>query len=124
MSAIILDTLEYANKLKAAGFTEQQAEVQARALAEIVEKQLVTKAEVAEHENNLRRDIEALRVELKHDIAELRKDMEIMRAELKRDIKDVEAKLAETKVDIIRWTIGAGIFQTALIAALLLKLVH
>ena len=78
MSAIILDTLEYANKLKAAGFTEQQAEVQARALAEIVEKQLVTKAEVAEHENNLRRDIEASRVELKHDIAELRKDMEIM----------------------------------------------
>ena len=32
--------------------------------------------------------------------------------------------LAELKAELIRWTIGAGIFQTALIAALLLKLVH
>ncbi len=38
MNAIILDTLEFATKLKAGGFIEQQAETQARAIAEIVEK--------------------------------------------------------------------------------------
>jgi hypothetical protein len=28
------------------------------------------------------------------------------------------------KADLIRWMVGAGIFQTALLAALLLRLVH
>ena len=40
MNAIILDTLEFANKLKAEGFTDRQAETQACAIAEIFEKQL------------------------------------------------------------------------------------
>ena len=40
MTAILFDTLEFAAKLKAGGFTEQQAETQARAMADIVEKQL------------------------------------------------------------------------------------
>jgi hypothetical protein len=55
MSTIVLDTLEYASKLKAGGFNEQQAETQARALAEVLERQMATKAEVSEHENLLRR---------------------------------------------------------------------
>ena len=46
MSTIIVDTLEFANKLKAGGFTEQQAEAQARAIGDIVEKQLATKQDV------------------------------------------------------------------------------
>ena len=46
-----------------------------------------------------------------------RQDIELLRAELKQ-------ALAETKADLVRWTVGAGIFQTALIAALLLKRVH
>jgi hypothetical protein len=47
VSTIILDTLEFATKLKAGGFTEQQAETQARAIAEIVEKQLATKRDTS-----------------------------------------------------------------------------
>jgi len=34
MSAIAFDTLAYAKKLKASGFTEEQAEVQAEAMAD------------------------------------------------------------------------------------------
>ena len=63
MSAIILDTLEFAAKLNAGGFTDQQAETQARALADVVEKQLITRRDIDEHETNLRRDIEMLQVE-------------------------------------------------------------
>jgi hypothetical protein len=37
------DTLAYAKKLKAVGFTEDQAEVQAQALAEIIDERLVTR---------------------------------------------------------------------------------
>ena len=46
----------------------------------------------------------------------------------KRDIEELrltmEVKIAETKSELIRWVVGAGFLQTALIAALLLKLVH
>lgn len=41
--------------------------------------------------------------------------MELIRSELKRD-------LVETKSDLIRWVVGVGMLQTALIAALLIKL--
>ena len=132
MSAIILDTLDYANKLKAGDFTDQQAETQARALAEVIERQLATKAEVEAHEIDIKRDIqesenrlelkiEALRTELKRDMREmelsLRKDMEVMRTELKRDI-------AETKAELIRWVVGAGLLQSTLIIGVLLKVAH
>jgi hypothetical protein len=108
VSGIILDTLEFAAKLKAGGFTEQQAETQARALAEVVEKQLATKQDVDNHEQNLRRDIETLRAEVKRDI-------ELLRAELKKD-------LAETKAELIRWVVGVGILQTTLIVGILARL--
>jgi len=55
--SIALDTLEYANELKAAGFTDKQAEVQARALARIVDEKLATKQDLKELEANLKADI-------------------------------------------------------------------
>ena len=119
MSAIILDTLEYAAKLKAGGFTDQQAETQARALADVVEKQLITRHDIDEHETNLRRDIEMLRVELKRDIETLRadskRDIEVMRAEVKKDI-------ADTKAELIRWVVAVGFLQSALIVGILAKI--
>ena len=96
MATFILDTLDYATKLKAGGFSEQQAETQARALAEILDRQIATKTEVTEHENALRRDIRE---------AELR----------------LEAKIAETKADLTRWIVSAGVLQTTLIIGVLLK---
>ena len=98
----VMDTLEFAAKLKAGGFTEQQAETQARALAEVVEKQLATKQDVDGHEANLRRDIEMLRADLKRDI-------ELLRAELKKDIAETHRAIAETKAELIRWIVGVGI---------------
>ncbi|MBY0425178.1 MAG: CCDC90 family protein [Cytophagales bacterium] len=41
--SIPFDTLAYTKKLVAAGFTQQQAEVQAETLAEFVNEQLVSK---------------------------------------------------------------------------------
>ena len=119
MSAIILDTLEYAAKLKAGGFTDQQAETQARALAGVVEKQLITRHDIDAHETNLRRDIEMLRVELKQDIETLRtdskRDIEVLRAEVKKDI-------ANAKAELIRWVVAVGFLQSALIVGILAKI--
>lgn len=51
--AAVFDTLQYAKRLKEAGFTEQQAEVQAEALAEIVDDKLATKQDLKELEYRL-----------------------------------------------------------------------
>ncbi len=44
---VAFDTLTYATKLRDAGFTQEQAEVQAHALADIVEERLATKQDIA-----------------------------------------------------------------------------
>ena len=61
---IAFDTLAYAKKLKAVGFTEEQAEVQAEALAEMVNETLATKRDLKELEVTLRHDIKELEMHL------------------------------------------------------------
>ena len=75
------------------------------ALAEILDRQMATKAEVTDHENNLQHAIEVLRLELKRDLAE------------------TNARIAETKAELTRWVIGAGVLQTTIIIGVLLKVV-
>ena len=53
MQAIPFDTLSFSKKLIKAGFTSQQAEVQAEAIAELINDQLVTKKDLKELELNL-----------------------------------------------------------------------
>ena len=65
--AIAFDTLAYAKKLIAAGVPAQQAEVQAEAIAEIIEDRLSTK-----------QDLKELEVALKYDILDLKRDMKEM----------------------------------------------
>ncbi len=51
------DTLAYAKKLKSAGFTDEQAEVQAEALAQIIDEKLATKQDLKELELRLKHDL-------------------------------------------------------------------
>jgi hypothetical protein len=50
---IAFDTLAFTKKMKSAGFSEQQAEAQAEAIAELVEGQLATKRDLKELEDRL-----------------------------------------------------------------------
>jgi outer membrane protein TolC len=68
MTAVAFDTRKLARRLESAGFTREQANGAAEALAETFSAELATKADVAE----LKGDIEKLRAELKPDIAQLR----------------------------------------------------
>lgn len=104
MTTFVLDTLAYAETLKAGGFSEQQAATQARALAEIIDKQMATKAEIEAQESNVRRDIEMLRLEVKRDIAE------------------TNVRIAEAKAELTRWVVGAGLLQTTVIVGVLMKI--
>ena len=51
--AIVFDTLSYANKLLAVGFTKQQAEVQAEAMAELINENLASKRDLEEAKTEL-----------------------------------------------------------------------
>lgn len=68
------DTLMYAKKLKEAGFSEQQAEIQAEAIKEIIDNNLATKQDIID----LKRDIKEIENNLKRDIKEAM-DKSIMR---------------------------------------------
>ena len=95
MSAISFDTLQFVQRLRKAGINEGEAEAIAEAVRDVQDS-----ADVA----------------TKEDVAALKKDIAIVEARL-------EVKIAETKADLIRWVISVGVLQTALIAALLLKLI-
>lgn len=62
--AIVFDTLAYANKLKAAGVPEKQAEIQAETFAEIIEEKIATKHDLKEMEHQINLKL----FELKNDI--------------------------------------------------------
>ena len=108
---IAFDTHQYVKELKAAGFTEAQAEIQANWLKVLVENDLATKQDVHELELKLNARIEMVKTELKHDI-------EITKAELQRDIKALDAKIEASKVELLKWLIGLMIAQTGVIIAI------
>ena len=60
MGTLTFDTLAYTKKLKAVGFTEDQAEAQAETLSEIIDSNLATKHDI----ETIRKDIELLKSEL------------------------------------------------------------
>ena len=126
MTAITFDSLGYAKKLEEAGFTRQQAEIQAIALREELEaqssafqkliatydessrKELATKGDV----QDTRLEIEKVRAEVEKARAEVEKvraEVEKIRAEVKTDIKALALRL-------LKWQFGIGLALAAIMA--------
>ena len=111
MNAIPFDTLQFANRLKSVGFTDEQAQV----ITELQRTATDSTLEQARHDYHLddvatKRDMKELETALEHKI-------ELLRA-------DTGRMIAESKADLTRWIIGAGFFQTVLIIGVLLKIAH
>ncbi len=94
MTTLTFDTLACARKLEEAGFTRQQAEVQASALREAIEKydeagrrELAAKADVRESELRLQKEIEKIRAETE-----------------------------KVKYDLLKWQIGGWVALAAIMA--------
>ena len=51
-----------------------------------------------------------------------KRDLRELELTLENKIKDVELKIEQSKAELVRWVIGAGFFQVALIAGLILRL--
>jgi len=94
MTTLAFDTYAYIRKLKESGITEEQARAQVEALSLALEQ--------------------------------FQSELHVSESATKQDIREseltLELKIAETKAELVRWIVGAGFLQTALIAALLIKL--
>jgi hypothetical protein len=96
MSTITFNTLKFAQRLEKAGATREYAIAEAEALSDVFEtgtQDLATKADILA---------------------------------VKADIKSLEAKtetrLAEVKLDLIKWIVGLILGQTALLLTILPKI--
>ena len=67
---ITFDTHAYVKKLKAVGFTEEQAETLATTQANLIDERLATKHDIKELDTSLKRDMKELETSLKRDIKE------------------------------------------------------
>ncbi|ANE54268.1 MULTISPECIES: coiled-coil domain-containing protein [Methylomonas] len=94
MTTLAFDTHAFVKRLHEVGFTDEQAERLAELSQEIVN---ATLEQIHQRELASKQDLKETELRL-------------------------ELKIAETKSDLIRWIVGAGLLQTALITALLLKL--
>jgi hypothetical protein len=106
MALTTLDTHELVKDLKAAGFTDDQAEAVTRAVKNA-------------------RDIDlsdvATKADLKSEMAGLRADIALIAAKLDNIAANyaTKAELSEMRNDIIRWVFGLIFAQAALIIALI-----
>ena len=105
MSTSSFDTHAFFNELKGAGFSEQQAEV----ITKLQKTTITSTLEQARHDYQL-------------DDLTTKRDLKELEFRLESRIKDTELKIVESKADLIRWVVGVGVLQTALITALLIKL--
>jgi hypothetical protein len=115
VNALSFDTLAYARRMEAVGFTRAQAEAMAEEQAKLIDERLATKADI----ELVRRDIESLRQSTKTEIESLRQstkaDIEPLRL-----IARVDLRKATT--DILTWTIGALGLQTLVILGAIVTL--
>jgi len=108
MSALIFDTLKFANQLKTAGVPATHAEAEAKALSEVLEtnlSELATKTDLRGVETNLR-----------HEIGDLRKDMN---ARFEKTDSAFRQEMTNMKFELLKWMIGLLVAQTTLLLALL-----
>lgn len=93
--ATFFDTQDIVDKLEAGGFTHAQARAQTEILKELVG--------------------------VTNDRLATKTDLESASKGLQADFK---AGISDAKSELVRWVVGVGMLQSALITALLLKLVH
>ena len=123
MALAMFDTHELVKNLKAAGFTEDQAEALTRAVKnarEIDLSDLATKADLAALEIN----VAGMKTEIagmKTEIAGVKADVAVLSAKLDNFAANyaTKAELSDMRNDIIRWVFGIALGQAALIIALL-----
>ena len=78
-----------------------------------------TRREIAELDDALSRDLAAMRDNLSRELADMNANLSRgiaeMYAHLSREIRGIDLRLAETRIDLLKWILGALAAQTALL---------
>ncbi len=126
MNAHPLDTYKLVQKLKGAGFSEEQAGAVTDALRETREfdlSELATKSDILA----LKSDIRALEASTRTDIQALAADIRALEASTKADNRTLEAnmitRITESQRAMLQWAVGLFLAQIACVGGLL-KLLH
>ncbi len=101
MSALPFDTHAFVKRLQNAGFTVEQAE----AIADLQRETSAATIEQAKHDYHLDE------IATKRDL-----DSRVREAEL-----TLQAKISDSKAELTRWIIGAGLLQSTVIIGVLMK---
>ena len=116
-SALIFDTHVDIRELVEAGMPEPQAETVVRQRVRLLERNLATKADIAETNAS----IETLRQETKADIAATNASIETLRQETRANIEtlrqETEKLIALGKNDIVKWVVAANLGVATMIVA-------
>lgn len=107
MNAISFDTLRFAKRLQAAGYTPEQAEAQAEAYADATAELLVTKP-----------DLELAKQEIQQSISGVRQSLSEVNAHIETSAATLRAEFREGNLNLIKWIVPMLIGQTAVVAAL------
>ena len=102
-----IDTLKIARRLRAAGFTEPQAEAVVASVQEAAEgAEFATKGGLDEVRSELKAEIAALRSELKAEIAALRSESREAALRLETRIEALKSEMAAIKAGILNRVFG------------------
>ncbi len=81
-STLTFDTLAYVKKLRSAGVAEEQAEIHAEALAEILEERIATKQDLKELELRMKQELKLGLANTKAEIIKWVAGMLVAQAEI------------------------------------------
>jgi hypothetical protein len=112
-ATLTFDTLQFVQRLKKAGIKENEAEAIAEAVRDVQNNAI--------EDMVTRRDLGELAT--KHDIDKL--DIKIIDTKSSLELKNAEirAEIAQTRAELVKWVVSVGVLQTAIVAALVMKLI-
>lgn len=102
------DTLSYARRMEAVGFTRAQAEALAEEQAKLIDERLATKADIALLRSDIRSDFDKVRVEIEAIRASLARDIEQLRQETKANIELLRRDIVIRLGGIVIASVAAG----------------
>lgn len=104
MTTLTFDTLKFANRLKAAGVPDKQAEAETEALAEVMTEAINTS-----------------------DLA-TKRDIQDSQATTKQEIQDnlatTRQEMHASEIRIIKWVVAMAIAQMVFVVGLIMRLPH
>jgi len=143
MNASKFNSLIYANKLEAAGVPEAQAQVHALALAEVLDTQMVTKADleavnvglngridtvvvtlnarIDTVEANLTARIAASEARMEENLAQLEARIEL---KFEKQFAELQKQFGEFKNDVIKWFAILSVSQIGITSTIVALIVH